>query len=640
MLRAMRNDFKKYSWTLWLVILAFILGFIVTDAFRGDSRSKDDLAYIGDTTIHIADYQKQLYAMLRNYKEQLKDKFDRQMISRYNLPENVLQQMITSAIIRSEAKKLNIIASERELKDKIVNHPYFQRDGKFVGIKEYELMLAHSRMDVIEFENDLKEQIVMEKFRDVVSSGMVVDKATLQEQFKNEKDKVELEYILLRPETIKDSIAVTDSEVDSYYQDHKENFKSLERRAGSVLFLKSMEYKKDITVTDKEMRDFFKINISQYAEQGKIKVSRILFKYDEKNREDILKKADALQKELTKDNFAQKSKEVSEDDKAKEGGDYGYYEWQDFTKQERTFIDTLNQDEISTPIDTGVGFSIIFVAEKTEPKQQEFDKVKPFIQSSLEREKLDQLMENKINDLYQKLQKEPNLKGKAEKMGYKIIDTGLVSSFDSIKGVDEQGFITRHMFGLKEKQVGAPVRTQGGVAIVQLLQVQKPELEPLEKIREKVKAEVITGKKIQRLMLEGRTMAAELNAQKDDNAVEKYLKDKSLGTETTPYTRGNKLGPLPVKKGLDDFIFNQVEKRYSDPIDLKEAVALIKVTSKTVTGSTEFEKEKEKYYTQKLDELKNNYFASYIYNKRETYNVQINQDLFQKTKDYIIQRFN
>ncbi|MDQ1353059.1 MAG: peptidyl-prolyl cis-trans isomerase, partial [Acidobacteriota bacterium] len=178
----MRNDFKKYSWTLWLVILAFILGFIVTDAFRGDSRSKDDLAYIGDTTIHIADYQKQLYAMLRNYKEQLKDKFDRQMISRYNLPENVLQQMITSAIIRSEAKKLNIIASERELKDKIVNHPYFQRDGKFVGIKEYELMLAHSRMDVIEFENDLKEQIVMEKFRDVVSSGMVVDKATLQEQ--------------------------------------------------------------------------------------------------------------------------------------------------------------------------------------------------------------------------------------------------------------------------------------------------------------------------------------------------------------------------------------------------------------------------------------------------------------------------
>lgn len=640
MLRTMRNDFKKYSWTLWLVILAFVGGFIVTDAFRGESRSKNDLVYIGDTTIKIEEFQKQLLLMLRNYKEQLKENFDRQMISRYNLPENVLQQLINTAIIRTEAKKLNITASTRELKDKIINHPYFQRDGKFIGKEAYELMLAHNRMDVIEFENDLKEQIVMEKFRGVVSSGLVVDKTTLQEQYKNEKDKADLEYILLKPDTVKDPIAVIDSEVDSYYQDHKENFKTPERRAGSVLFLKSMEYKKDIAVTDKEMRDFFKINISQYAEQGKTKVSRILFKYDEKNREEILKKAEALQKELTKDNFAQKSKEVSEDDKAKDGGDYGYFEWQDFTKQEKTFIDSLNQDEISTPIDAGVGFSLIFIAEKTEPKQQEFDKVKPFIKSSLEREKLDQLMENKINDLYQKLRKEQNLKEKAEKLGYKIIDTGLVSSMEGIKGVDDQGYITRHMFGLKEKQVGSPVRTQGGVAIVQLLQVQKPEQEPLEKVRQKVKDEIIRGKKIQRLMLEGRTVAAELNGMKDDKSVEKYLKDKSLGTETTPYTRGNKLGPLPFKKGLDDFIFSQVEKRYSDPIDLKEAVALVKLTGKTITGPADFEKEKEKYYAQKLAEMQNNYFASYIYNKRESSNVQINQDLFQKTKDYIIQRFN
>jgi hypothetical protein len=83
-----------------------------------------------------------------------------------------------------------------------------------------------------------------------------------------------------------------------------------------------------------------------------------------------------------------------------------------------------------------------------------------------------------------------------------------------------------------------------------------------------------------------------------------------------------------------------VEKRYSDPIDLKDAVALVKLTSKTITGPADFEKEKETYYTQKLTEMKNNYFASYIYNKRENYNVQVNQDLFQKTKDYIIQRFN
>ena len=45
MLRTMRNDFKKYSWTLWLVILAFVGGFILTDAFSGKSQGKQDIIH-------------------------------------------------------------------------------------------------------------------------------------------------------------------------------------------------------------------------------------------------------------------------------------------------------------------------------------------------------------------------------------------------------------------------------------------------------------------------------------------------------------------------------------------------------------------------------------------------------------------
>ena len=48
MLRTMRNDFKKYSWTLWLVILAFVGGFILTDAFSGKSQGKTGLIYVDD----------------------------------------------------------------------------------------------------------------------------------------------------------------------------------------------------------------------------------------------------------------------------------------------------------------------------------------------------------------------------------------------------------------------------------------------------------------------------------------------------------------------------------------------------------------------------------------------------------------
>ncbi|MCP5105791.1 MAG: hypothetical protein GY950_20555, partial [bacterium] len=51
MLRNMRNDFKKYSWTLWLVIIAFMGGFVVIDGLKSGRLEKDDMIFVGDTTI-------------------------------------------------------------------------------------------------------------------------------------------------------------------------------------------------------------------------------------------------------------------------------------------------------------------------------------------------------------------------------------------------------------------------------------------------------------------------------------------------------------------------------------------------------------------------------------------------------------
>lgn len=641
MLRTMRNDFKKYSWTLWLVILAFVGGFIVTDAFRGEKGNEDDLIFIDDTTIKVADYQKQLLSTLKNYKAQLKDNFNRQTINQFGIPEQVLQQSINQAIIFKEAKKLNITASDKELKDKIIHLPYFQRDGNFVGIKEYELILAHNQINVLEFEHELKEQIVMEKFSNLVSNGLVINRDSLEKEYKEDKDSAEVEYILLKPETVKDAIMVTDSEVDSYYNDHKAEFKSPERRAGQAIFLKSMDYKNEVSVTEKDLRDFFKVNMTDYAEQGKTKVSRILLKYTDQTREDVYKKAEALQKELTAENFAQKAREYSEDNKAGEGGDHGYYAWQNFSTQEKAIIDSLGQSEISTPIDTGEGFALILISEKVEAKQQEFDKVKPFIRSSLEREKLDQIMQKKMNEIYQKLNKEQNIKEKAVKLGYKVMETGLLTSGEGIKGTDEQGYLSRGLFRLKEKQVSEPIRLQSGMAIVQLLQVQKPEQETLDKARQKVRDKIILTKKIQRLMLEGRTITAELNKLPATGTMEKYAKDKNLIYETATYKRGNRLGGMPYKKGLDEIIFALPKGgSVSDPIDVVDAVALVQVKDKKIMGTSDFEKEKEKFLAEKLNEMKSNYFSSYLTSKKEAYNVRINQELFQKVKDYVMTRFN
>jgi peptidyl-prolyl cis-trans isomerase D len=636
----MRNDFKKYSWTLWLVIFAFVGGFVAVDAFRGGPRDTNDMIFIGDTTINVDQYQKQLWTTLRNYKAQFKDNFNKRMITQFGIPDQVLQQVVNTTIMQVEADKLNITATEDELKEKILTLPAFQRDGKFIGVEGYQLILAHNRIKVDEFESDLKKEIVLEKFRELITDGLVVDNDTLKEKFTKEKDSADLQYILLKPTIIKDKIEAGDDQIKTYYEEHKEDFKSPEQRAGSVVALKFDDYKTGINLEYKDLFDYYRSNQAQYVEQAKTKVSRILLKYNETNSDEIYKKAEELQKELTKENFARKSKEISEDAKAKDGGDYGYYGWQNFTQQEKSIIESLNENQVYTPVNTGSAYSLLMVTEKIEKKQKEFDKVKDMIRDTLEKKRLDDLVQNKLQALHGKVQNLPDMKEKAEKLGFTVVETGLLKPGDTIKEVDEQGYVSRQLFQLKQNEVGTPIRMQKGMALVQLLQIKEPEVEPLDKVKDRVKNEVTRVKKLERLLQKSKTIAAELNNIKDEKKIEKYLEDQKLRATTAAYRRGNRLGYLPVKKGLDDLIFSMEENRYSGPIDLKTEVAIVKVKSKKITGAADFEKERPTFYTQKLDEMKNGFFASYISNKRDAYDVRVNQELYQKVKDNVLNRFN
>jgi parvulin-like peptidyl-prolyl isomerase len=642
MLRAMRADFKKYSWTLWLVIIAFVGGFIVTDAFRGESRAEMGLIYIDDQpVIRAEEFQQQLMRRLQTYKEQFKDNFNKSMISQWRIPEQTLQEMTRTTIILMEAEKLNIEVSDKELRDQIIKLPVLQRDGKFVGQTAYLRWLNAMRMDATEFENQFKKQVIGEKLQELVSGPLVIDDDTLLDKYKREKDQADLDYITFLISRVKEDINPTDNELTTYYEKNKEVFKSLEKRAAYVIAFKFDDYKKEVNITPQEIYESFKIKRAEFRLPGKTKVSRIFLKYGENDREEILKKAQELQKELTKENFADQAKLLSQDDKAKEGGDYGYAGWQNFTKQEKTMIEALEQGEISSPIDTQKGgFSIVYVSEKVAERQQNFNDVKDRIKDTIEQERVKKLVMEKLQKIYNKLGKAENIKAKASEMGIKAIETELLSSGRPIKDIDQMGYISRKIFELEEKEIAFPVQFVKGIAIVQLEKIEKPTVESFEKVKIRVKGKVMLAKKVERLMEEAAVFSAKLNLMTDEKKIEEFLEKEDLSPTAYTYKRGNRLSGYPVTKGLDEKVFSMEENRYSTPMEFNNQVVIFKVKSKTIVNTADFEKDKTEFYKQQVTQSRNRFFSSYIANKMSNYKVAQNQELFDQIKDYVITRFN
>ncbi len=641
MLRSMRNNLKSLSWTLWLVILAFI-GFIFVQwgSGRFDQEGLDrDVAAVGRSTIGGEEFQKNLARTLEMYRNRFKDNFSRQMIDQMRIAEQVLQGMISGRIVQGEARKLRLEVSDAELQDAIRAQPSFQRDGRFIGSEEYERLLAYNHVTVVDFEESLRQDILADKLKELVTAGLVLDNDELREDFRRENDKAELDYIAFRLDDVKEQPAAGEEELREFHAKHPALFQGDEKRSGEVLALKYVDLKKEVRLKDDDLFAYYQANKAMFRVPGKTKVSRIRVAYDEATREDVLKRMDEVAATLTPDNFADRARELSEDEKAKEGGDWGYWGWQSFSAQEKSLIDNLKQGGISSPVDAGGAFSLLYVPEKVEEQQQSFDVVKPRILGVLENERLRKLAGERMAQAYQRVKKAESLAVGAGKLGVKVVDSGPLTRGQAIKDLDEMGYISQKLFAMSESEISEPLEFPEGIAVVRLTRVVKAQTEPFDAVRQKVVVEVANAKKLRMLEERARRVSDELNRLADAGKIDAYLKNESLKVETASYQRGDRLADLPVTPGLDEAVFALEENVYSAPLALKTAVAVVKLKSKKVVSDDDFAKERQAYYAKQLEEAKNTRFGSFLLSKQEDYKIRFNAEIFERVKDSVISRF-
>jgi hypothetical protein len=69
-------------------------------------------------------------------------------------------------------------------------------------------------------------------------------------------------------------------------------------------------------------------------------------------------------------------------------------------------------------------------------------------------------------------------------------------------------------------------------------------------------------------------------------------------------------------------------------------VVILKVKSKTIASTADFEKDKTEFYQQEVAQSRDRFFSSYMANKISTYKIKPNQELFEQIKEWVIARFN
>lgn len=223
-----------------------------------------------------------------------------------------------------------------------------------------------------------------EKIKDEVVSYMI-DNEVVYQQAQNEKIKVTDDEVNQKYSQIKNMLdsnetynkLLNDAGVDEEYL--KETIKK------DLAIQKYREnFEEDLKITDKEIESYYNENKDDFKEESVEAYHILISTLDENNKtvddskkEELKSKADSIfEKVKSGDDFEKLAKENSDDKSTgKKGGYLGY-----FTKDSKNAVFTkqvfeLNKDEISEVFETQFGYEIVKVTDKkTEQKSLEDSK--------------------------------------------------------------------------------------------------------------------------------------------------------------------------------------------------------------------------------------------------------------------------
>lgn len=638
MLKAMRRNVKALSVSLWIVVASFIF-FIFYSWGTGGRILRENInviATVGKQEVTIEEYKSNLLQTLERLSRMQSGRISREMIKNMGIPEQVLQILISDRIILFLADKLNLVATDEEVREKIINSPEFQRDGKFIGFDEYRRLLAYNRIDLKDFEDSKRIEVLKEKFIKVLTYSISVSEKDVMDHHKKEKEKLKVEYAIVDISNIQLDKEPNKEELKKWFDNNKESFKIPEKRKGEYVLIDIEKTKSELNVTDSEIRDYWSENQFLFQIPERRRVSRIYLKFEEKEKEKVFQNAKEIVSKLREGaNFDELARKFSQDEKAQEGGDWGFNFTAVFSQEEQNKIQEMASSEISEPVELKDAFSILKVTEIIPARVRPLEEVSNQIRDVLIYDKTQKLAQKRAEDLAKQAKKNKSLSKTAKIRGFEVKTTPYMARESEPLPEDPSGSITANLFQLEIKKVSEPFMTFKGVCVVQLTEIQKSKDAKFEEVKDKVRESYIKYLKKEK----AKEITSALKSSIPFKNLENACREANLKYYSKEIGRLESIEGIGFNPYIEESIFGLREGEVSEPLPFENGYVVFRVINYIPPDMGDWEKEKERIRNSLEQREKDKFLQAFFERYKEELKVKFNQEAYQRVVDEILGRF-
>ncbi|MGD9233039.1 MAG: SurA N-terminal domain-containing protein, partial [Desulfobacterales bacterium] len=603
------------SWLIKILLGAIVIVFIFWGVGSFRSQRGGRVALVNGDQITLDEYREAYNNLLEQLRRRFGNNLDEDMLKQLQVKKQALNQLINNKLLVQESKRLKFRVSEKELADAISNITAFQRAGMFDS-RLYRDILDRLRMTPEAFEETQKNAMMIDKLRTLITSSAKISDQEVLEWFNWVNASVNIDFVFFEPGRYKD-IHPSDEEIQTFFENHKEEYKTDAMVKVRYLKFNPNAFRSKVELSDEEIREYYDENMETFKIPKTVEARHILLKVNRDADPETVEKTkdralDILKLAKEGKDFAKLARQYSEGPTRDKGGYLGKFKKEDMVKPFADMAFKLKPGEISEPVRTQFGWHLIKVEKVNEASVTSFEDAKKDIRKKLTDDMAKSLAYDEAEAVSDDAFEKEDLINAAKERNMKILTTDFFSRKGPIKGINNPSKFASVAFDLTDMEISNVQEFENGYYILQLVDKVQPKIPAFDKVKEKVRLELIKDKQDEKAKVDSETLLAALKSGKTMQAESKKfnLTPKSTGF----FKRNGSIPEIGFEREISEAAFQLTDKKQFPENVLKgsKGYYVIQFKDRKISDPENFSKEKEEIKNRLLAQKKSGIFDALL----------------------------
>jgi len=482
---------RKYSSSTGIKILYGLLAalFVIWGVGAIGGERIDVVARVEGATITRRHLDRAAANLQSRYEQMLRGQWTPELARSLDLRGQALDQLVDQALLGHEADRLGIKVTDADLDDAIVRLPELQDGGHF-SRERLEAFLKSQR-DRGEFEDEMRRSLLLERVRSLVTDGVQVSDAELQERYRLDHEQATVAFVRIKSAELGADLALTDEDLQKQLDAHADLYRTATTVRARYVAYRPDEFAKQVEPTDGEIAEYYELNKEdRFTEPQQVHARHILVKVAPNaptaEREAAHKRAaDLLARVKAGEDFAELAKKNSDDQgSAPKGGDLGLLSHGVMPSAFEGAAFDMQPGTTSDLVETPFGFHIIKVEEQREGGVKPLAAVRDEIVAALKKERGTELARKEAEADRRKLARGTPF---AESVsGRTVLETPPFSAGADVPGVGRVKDFTETALALRDNEPSDLIETDTAIYLLVPFDRVEAHTPPLADVRDRV----------------------------------------------------------------------------------------------------------------------------------------------------------